>query len=395
MLKRIDSALAILQKKKAPSVPVSLTSDQIARATRNRALALVVRAHKTVTAQAIRSQKNRQKALAILQTKKQSVHWKAKLQPPPANPITSSSISDNLNLREMKDQKLHLSWKLPVNPGLALKNTLNKCWFHSTLHFLTCIPQLRWWSLNPDNGFSTFDASLFHALSSIFKVYRPSFVHAFFTLVKDFNGRNNRYGQIAVPDFLDYLCTRSARINQALNVQSFTRLQCSKCSWISEKPVTDLSVKLYLPGTEKFSLQDLFHANSKTVLDGKDAVQCGKCNIKTSHTSTSRLELSPDLLVVEIIRVTSKEGRWMKNSAAVSFSYSNLMLPNFSKKYRVTSTCHHHGNLSGGHWFTKKLTETGWYELNDLKSENLVTDPPGVDDSSVVVLLLIAEDRLS
>ena len=364
------------------------------RAKRNRALEIAIRAHKTVAAQAARAQKNRQKALAILQTKKRrSVQcWKAKLQPPlSSNP--TRSISDNR--LKLNDQKLPLSWKIPADPGLALRNTLNKCWFHSTLHFLTCIPQLQWWSLNLDNGATTFDTSLFHALSSILKTHQPSLVHAFFNLVKDFNGRNNRYGQIAVPDFLDYLCTQSARINQTLNTQSFTRLQCSKCSWISEKPVTDLSVKLYLPGTGEFSLQDLFHANSKTVLDGKDAVQCGKCNMKTPHTSTSRLELSPDLLVVEIIRVTSKEGRWMKNSAAVTFSYSNLTLPNFSKKYRVTSTCHHHGDLFSGHWFTKELTETGWYELNDLKSENLVTDPPGVGDSSVVVLLLIAEDRLS
>ena len=131
------SALAILQKKRASSVPLPLTSDQFARATRNRALALVVRAHKTVTAQAARAQKNRQKALAILQSKKRGSVWKAKLQPsPPSTPIASTSISDNLNLWEMKDQKLRLLWKLPVDPGLALKNTLNKCWFHSPCIFL-------------------------------------------------------------------------------------------------------------------------------------------------------------------------------------------------------------------------------------------------------------------
>ena len=40
------------------------------------------------------------------------------------------------------------------------------------------------------------------------------------------------------------------------------------------------------------------------------------------------------------------------------------------------------------------LTERGWIELNDLKSTNSLTHPPGSSDTSVVVLLLIAEDKL-
>jgi ubiquitin C-terminal hydrolase len=56
--------------------------------------------------------------------------------------------------------------------------------------------------------------------------------------------------------------------------------------------------------------------------------------------------------------------------------------------------CNHRGSLNGGHWLTKELTETGWYELDDLKTSVNVTNPPGLDDTSVVVLLLIAEDKL-
>ena len=42
----------------------------------------------------------------------------------------------------------------------------------------------------------------------------------------------------------------------------------------------------------------------------------------------------------------------------------------------------------------KVSTERGWFELNDLKSTNSLTHPPGSSDTSVVVLLLIAEDKL-
>ena len=107
------------------------------------------------------------------------------------------------------------------------------------------------------------------------------------------------------------------------------------------------------------------------------------------------MESCPNVLVIEIVRVTNQHGGWRKNAAGISFSLSNLSLPGFSKKYRVVATCHHSGSLMGGHWFTKELTEEGWYELNDLKKGNLLTDPPGHNDVSVVLLLLIAEDKLS
>ena len=53
------------------------------------------------------------------------------------------------------------------------------------------------------------------------------------------------------------------------------------------------------------------------------------------------------------------------------------------------------GSLRGGHWFTKELTNLGWYELDDLKTRNYVTKAPGLKDNSVVILLLIAEDRFN
>ena len=60
----------------------------------------------------------------------------------------------------------------------------------------------------------------------------------------------------------------------------------------------------------------------------------------------------------------------------------------------MVSTCHHRGSLNSGHWLTKIATGSGWYELDDLISRNLSTQPPGVSDNSVAVILLIAVDKL-
>ena len=35
-----------------------------------------------------------------------------------------------------------------------------------------------------------------------------------------------------------------------------------------------------------------------------------------------------------------------------------------------------------------------WYKLDDLSTKPSITDPPGASDSTVVVLLLVAEDKL-
>ena len=100
------------------------------------------------------------------------------------------------------------------------------------------------------------------------------------------------------------------------------------------------------------------------------------------------------MLLIEIIRVTDvKVNRWLKNSAPISFPVSQVDLLGFSRHYRVVASCHHRGSIAGGHWLTKTLTNHGWYELDDLKAKNMTTIRPGVKDTSVVVLLLIAEDK--
>jgi ubiquitin C-terminal hydrolase len=132
--------------------------------------------------------------------------------------------------------------------------------------------------------------------------------------------------------------------------------------------------------------------NSNALLSGEDAVFCGNCNMKTSQKQARDYD-NADLLMLEIVRVTKLKNNWIKNSAPLSFDTKNLQLPGFLRPYRVVGSCHHRGSLVGGHWITKIQTQKGWFEMDDLKRKCRKVGSPGVNDESVSVLLLIAEDR--
>jgi len=128
------------------------------------------------------------------------------------------------------------------------------------------------------------------------------------------------------------------------------------------------------------------------VLKDDDAVFCGNCNTKRAHSSSR--DYTSDLCLIEVIRVSQiNETFWVKNSLPINFPVRDLKLPGFTRTYRVLATCHHRGSLQTGHWFTKISTNSGWYELDDLKVKSLSTKPPGLYDQTVVVLLLAAEDN--
>ena len=76
--------------------------------------------------------------------------------------------------------------------------------------------------------------------------------------------------------------------------------------------------------------------NSNAVLDGDNAVYCGRCKVKTPHRLTR--EFDPDVLLIEIIRVTeTSRNNWLKNGSPVNFTAVGVNLPGFSRFYRVVA----------------------------------------------------------
>ena len=125
-----------------------------------------------------------------------------------------------------------------------------------------------------------------------------------------------------------------------------------------------------------------------------ESVYCGKCRKKTSHRLT--LEHGSDFILLEIIRVVEIKRKdhfiWKKNELPISFPTSGISIPGTNQKYQVIATSNHRGSLLGGHWNTKVMTKSKiWYECDDLKSTNFITESPGIRDRSVVLLLLMRE----
>ena len=149
-------------------------------------------------------------------------------------------------------------------------------------------------------------------LSTMFKqameaiIYHGEVTHVqqLFNLVKDFNGINNRYGQIAVPDFLEYLAARLPQL-QSFYFQLITKLQCVTCRWWSFNTTKDFMSKLYLPPKvgNRCTLFDILQFNSK--VPSLSSVFCGRCDRKTEHSAL--WEHNAGILILEIVRQL-KEG---------------------------------------------------------------------------------------
>jgi len=215
---------------------------------------------------------------------------------------------------------------------------------------------------------------------------------------KDFNGVNNRYGQIAVPDFLEYLWIQLSDCFTSIWTPLTQKMQCLKCNWVSYKESQDMLLKIYIPTgkVKSVSLKDLLDYNF--INAHSEPSLCGHCNLNTNQKTI--WERMPNLVCLEIVRVTerktgSKQLRWSKNCVPISFPTSGIRLPGSLSSFRLIGTCDHKGTLYSGHWVTRTYCRSDtWYEADDLKSHNVIINRPGINDTSVVLLLLIAEHLL-
>ena len=168
---------------------------------------------------------------------------------------------------------------------------------------------------------------------------------------------------------LPWTFDKAPNLFNSLKCNISTKLQCSKCFWVSSTVSSDVLFKLYLtPGHKKsISFADLLDFNSRASLQSANAVWCGHCNVKTKQTSVR--ETTSDIVLFEVIRVTQKSNTWSKNTIPITFPIQDVML--FGRKYHVVGTCHHKGSLQFGHWFTKLCLNDGtWYTLDDLNTKH-------------------------
>ena len=125
--------------------------------------------------------------------------------------LLASSVVPSTDQKDIQ-ASLPSRWTILKEPNISLRNSLNKCWFHAGLHLLSCIPNLRSLCMSSsDTNLSTFEIQLFNAVRALFDTRSREPVALFFRSVMDFNGVNNRFGQVATSDFIEHLCTQSPK----------------------------------------------------------------------------------------------------------------------------------------------------------------------------------------
>jgi len=149
------------------------------------------------------------------------------------------------------------------------------------------------------------------------------------------------------------------------------------------------------PKWKNCSLSKLLDYNASVTFRNR-SVCCGNYAQKTKHSF--KFELQSNFIMLEVIRVSEeRKGRrvfWRKNNTSISFPITGISL--CDRKYQVIATCHHRGSLQYGHWTSEVIMgDNTWYEFDDLRPKNLVCAAPGDCDSSVVVLLLMAESVIA
>src|SRR6185503_19368163 len=171
-------------------------------------------------------------------------------------------------------------WQLLNSPGMSLRNRRNNCWYHACLHFLTGVPLFR---TSYHNSSSAFSRSFSAAIDAILTSTSRTSVDTFFSLVRDFQGINNRYGQVAVPDFLEHLFNTIPAIFQSLRSNVSISLQCQRCKWCSISTTSETLIKLYLPPScQAIFLSNLIVFNSEMKFPESVGVNFPKCGVQSA-----------------------------------------------------------------------------------------------------------------
>ena len=168
--------------------------------------------------------------------------------------------------------------------------------------------------------------------------------------------------------------------------------ECPACGELSVVNETnnDLQVRFEDDATLAHTLQNTTFGDS--LVTGRRCTPCGKI---ADIMQTVRLETSPDVLVLQLVRFKS-DGT--KNMARISFS-EHLNLTRFTSDgetftdYRLASVVHHRGATSGGHYICVAKNPAGlWNRINDNEVERDVgigaaLDPE--DDSTPYLLFYV------
>lgn len=174
-----------------PTTTVSSFSQEVKdRISRNRESALLklrVNQNRRAALLRLRETRNRKAALLKLQ-KKGFIYRKKSTTCPPGmvDSMCSKSVNTPMDGKQTQDVTIDALWTVLDLPGLPLKNSLNKCWFHAGLHLLSAVPPLRALCTPQPKQVKNFENSFLCAVYAIFQSRRPMDVSSFFSSSEGF-----------------------------------------------------------------------------------------------------------------------------------------------------------------------------------------------------------------
>ena len=132
-------------------------------------------------------------------------------------------------------------WNLGVGPdskllkklGPVLQNSRNNCWYHAGLCFLSQAWTIRKACVKYQNNYVSDEVIVARAVLAVCGFDNIVYVEKAFNIVKDFTGRQFRYRQLSLSDFVDYLLLKFPTIFNSLCTSITTTLTCMSCGWLS------------------------------------------------------------------------------------------------------------------------------------------------------------------
>lgn len=240
-----------------------------------------------------------------------------------------------------------------------------------------------------------------------------------FELIKDYHLGTKGSKNTEVASFIQFLINESPLLKNMFLFEFPNVLECSICGTTRTILNNDqyfFCLNLRLPQNRSLpvSLNDLVEQETQKQLL-TDGARCINCSPKVDVPTWQSRSANPPLLllIIERIRVTNlkkkkdpnKKRRRTQTSESrkkrqkpklsllrhkINFSTSNLKFNGFPRTYNVVATIH--GGLPGeeGHFWCLSRGSRGWENHDDMKDAVSEAEAPGIQDTSVCVILLAA-----
>lgn len=168
--------------------------------------------------------------------------------------------------------------------------------------------------------------------------------------------------------------------------QMYTKIECPKCEYKSNKFETFSSLSVSIPSNkDNTTLEECIDKiEENEVLDDENKWYCEECKDKVNGLMKSKIWKLPDILIVDLKRFTKKAN---KINTKINFNIESLDLTKYisenkrnNKKYEyeLYGVVNHRGDCYVGHYWSLCKRGGEWYNFNDttvskIKKEDIIT----------------------